>query len=448
MSKKPVVFIHGNGDSSLSWSVQMNRFKAAGYDSLHAIDLKPAENASCLLYAKQIKSFVEEVIEKTKSKQVDIIGHSLGVTSIRAFLKIESGAGLIDHAVLIAGANHGLPAADGARLADPEGKIYAQGVELHTANPPFLSQLNQPEECYGNVKYMCIYGPQDDFYTFYEDSPTLKGADNRMIEGLGHFGLRDSEDTFKLALAFFEGKADKLDIGKKSMVLPTQPYGEYEMLAGPFKGARWNFKKDKTYSYSFAESVESGTFTFDENKSPQWINLTCTKSNSGKTGEISGIYKISATGFQMRIALSEPGGARPESISMLPAYDKIVEYVKPEKLIGKWDGIDLGFMASAGYQSLKLSVDSSSNFELSGKNTMVPDAECVVTGKITFSDKVEPNQINFYVEQSNNQFYTAGDMLPGIIRFGNGTIETRFGSFIFGLPRSPAFDLPAKLKKV
>ncbi len=452
MGKLPIVFIHGNGDSAAVWETQMARFKDAGYNSLHAVNLDPPGNESCIFYADQVKNFVDDVIEKTGESKIDIIAHSLAVTTVRHYIKFLKGAEKTNHAILIAGGNHGLPAADGAKAADPEGKIYKQGVELNTfANPKFLENLNNPEECYGDVKYMTISSPHDDFYVFYEDSPQLDGADNRVLAGLGHFGLRDSENTFKLIKAFLEDNAANLDIGKRKLKLPENPYGDFEMLAqlpnSVPKGAKYIFKENGTYEYTDPNESAKGSYIIDTDKSPYWIDLDQTESSSGKTGKIKGIYKLSATGLQMRITFGVPEGERPSTIALLPVFDKVIEKTPVDIIQGNWKPKQLGFLASAGYTNLTLKFTNDGKFHLSGDNMISEQGHCDVKGSFNVTTKIEPNQINMFVEESNDQLYMAGDMLPGIFELNGNELSLRFGSFLFGLPRAPALDMPCILEK-
>ena len=135
--KQPVVFIHGNGDNASGsampmggWVTSRNYFKTKGYkpSELYAVNYgkSGAMNAALNYHAapniSKIYRFIVAVKNYSGQAKVDVIAHSLGVTSVRAAVKggtykeytgtsVYLGAainGIIDTFVGISGANRGL----------------------------------------------------------------------------------------------------------------------------------------------------------------------------------------------------------------------------------------------------------------------------------------------------------------------------------------------------
>lgn len=120
-SRTPIVFVHGNGDEAKNWDYPSSTDAASVYDALRADGysdcelfgitwLSSGQRASPQLNAHQssqgnrIADFLWDVKAYTGSSQVDIVGHSMGVTvalegidanglwsSIRRFVGISGG---------------------------------------------------------------------------------------------------------------------------------------------------------------------------------------------------------------------------------------------------------------------------------------------------------------------------------------------------------------------
>lgn len=127
----PVVFVHGNGDNATSWDAPTfkvsgyakppysvyQQFKAAGYKDceLYGVTyLSEADRSSPQLVYEQkpeyaiVEKFIKAVMRHTGQNKVDIVSHSLGVSTAMAALTYYSGWGSVRRFVNIAGALHGL----------------------------------------------------------------------------------------------------------------------------------------------------------------------------------------------------------------------------------------------------------------------------------------------------------------------------------------------------
>lgn len=238
----PVIFVHGNHSDAVDWYGVADQFRAAGYtdQELWAISYNglggqvdgapivcacpPSQKALDYLarpdvapYAAQggpyaandvnvpdLYSFTLAVLRYTGARQVQMVGHSLGVGVIRKTL--------FDHRALykqvsavvsIAGGNHGTSLCRGL-----ETTLYScDEVAPGTA---WLNRLNGIGEAPGPTKWMSIYNGSNDLDPFFlqtatfddRQSPALKGAVNLTYPDAYHSDLRVRPDIVATYLAF------------------------------------------------------------------------------------------------------------------------------------------------------------------------------------------------------------------------------------------------------
>ncbi len=200
----PVVFVHGNGDSSALWINNIWRFEANGYkrNQLFAIDF-PYPNArsddskpqpfrsSAEDQMKELAAYVTQVLKATRRRKVALVGSSRGGNAIRSFLKNGGGAEVVSHAVLCGTPNKGIVISDSLLV----------GSEFNGAFP-FLKGLNAgPDDLIPGVELMAIRSDKNDKYSQPDgrfigapgkptgvsyDASELRGAKNVVLEGLDH----------------------------------------------------------------------------------------------------------------------------------------------------------------------------------------------------------------------------------------------------------------------
>jgi pimeloyl-ACP methyl ester carboxylesterase len=270
--RTPVIFVHGNNDTP--FPTTCNPF----FGKMHAVAQYLADHGyapselwglgyqgdQCDLLADQthrsatahtaaanvddLRRFVHAVLDFTGAREVDIVGHSLGVVVAREWLRQDRGAKRqVRRLVAIDGPNHGiincspspanywqLPALGGFT---PSSAIC---VELGSPDTPFLQRLNRHEAPRGvrtlvirNADTSFVYFPiqdgvlvpvpaQDSFgkATDFSGSARLKDVRELNLTGQGvhdpilgttHLGILNSPDTWAATLRFLRRHDDDRD---------------------------------------------------------------------------------------------------------------------------------------------------------------------------------------------------------------------------------------------
>lgn len=219
----PVVFVHGNGDSSALWINNLWRFEANGYkrNQLFAIDFvypnarsddsKPQPyRSSAEDQMKELTSFVIQVLKATRRRKVALVGSSRGGNAIRSMLK-NGGADLVSHAVLCGTPNKGIVISE----------TLLPGSEFNGAYP-FLKGLNAgADDLVPGVGMMAIRSDRNDKYSQPDgrfigaagkptgvsyDASELRGARNVVLDGLDHREVAFNKLAFAAMFEHIAGK--------------------------------------------------------------------------------------------------------------------------------------------------------------------------------------------------------------------------------------------------
>lgn len=220
----PVVFVHGNGDTSALWINNLWRFETNGYkaDRLFAIDFalpfariddgKPQPlRSSTDDQREELAAFVAQVRAQTRRRKVALIASSRGGNAVRNYLKNGGGAAFVGHAVLCGTPNKGVVASDS----------QLPGSEFN-GRAPFLERLNAgPNDLIAGVELMAIRSDKNDKYSQPDarfvgapgkptgvgfDSSELRGARTVVLEGLDHRETAFHKLAFAAQFEFIVGK--------------------------------------------------------------------------------------------------------------------------------------------------------------------------------------------------------------------------------------------------
>jgi pimeloyl-ACP methyl ester carboxylesterase len=262
VSRTPVIFLHGNNDTPyatacnpygnvhdmaqyfLDHGYRVSELWGLGYQGDQCdLGANPTNRSgpahSTLANVPDLRAFVHSVLAYTGAKRIDIVGHSLGVTLAREWLRQDHAYHVVRHLVAIDGPNHGivdcspsplnyfaLPALGGFT---PDSAVCGEYGTDHT---PFLSTLNRGDETKGPTRYLVIrnadtsfvyFAAQDGFFAplpaedstgaphDFSESARLRGAAELDLTGQGrydpflgtaHLGIANSPQTWAAALDF------------------------------------------------------------------------------------------------------------------------------------------------------------------------------------------------------------------------------------------------------
>ena len=262
--RTPVIFLHGNNDTPFPTScnpfgyvhAMAQYFADHGYDPAELWGLgyqgdqcdlittptnRSGEAHSTVANVPDLDAFVRALLAYTGAKRVDIVGHSLGVTLAREWMREDHAAHLVRRLVAIDGPNHGivncspsplnyfqLPANGGFT---PDSAVCREYGSDHT---PLLAALNRGHETKGPTRYLVIRNADTSFVYFsaldgvfppvpaedrdgkphdFSASAKLKGADEVDLTGQGqydgilgtaHLGILNSPDAWSAALRFLQ----------------------------------------------------------------------------------------------------------------------------------------------------------------------------------------------------------------------------------------------------
>jgi pimeloyl-ACP methyl ester carboxylesterase len=262
VERRPVILLHGNNDTPfptvcnpfgdvhdlaqalLASGYAESELWGLGYQGDQCDLLTSPTNRSGVAHSTvanvpDLRAFVREVLRFTGAKQVDIVGHSLGGTLAREWMRQDHAYKLVGRLVTIASPNHGIincspnplnywqaPALGGFT---PDSAIC---TEYGAKKTPFLERLNRGREARHPTRYLAIYNVDSDFVYIdrpdglfgpvpaedrngrvhdFSRSPLLEGAPEVGLTGQGrydpilgtaHLGILASPETWALVVEF------------------------------------------------------------------------------------------------------------------------------------------------------------------------------------------------------------------------------------------------------
>ena len=263
VARTPVIFLHGNNDVPFATACSANGrihafaqyFADRGYapSELWGLGYQgdqcdlAADNTRRSAFAHtatanvpDLRRFVEAVLDYTGAKEVDIVGHSLGVVVAREWIRQDRAQRLVRRLVAVDGPNHGIVNCSPNplnyyQLVAFGGFVPASAVcqELGSPNTAFLKRLNRVDETPGSTRTLVIrnadtsfvyFSRQDGFFTpvpaedmfgkpvDFSNSASLHGAHQLDLFGQGvfdisglraaHLGILNSPQTWAASFDF------------------------------------------------------------------------------------------------------------------------------------------------------------------------------------------------------------------------------------------------------
>jgi pimeloyl-ACP methyl ester carboxylesterase len=258
VKRVPVIFLHGNNDTPFPTNCNgaygdvqafAQYFADHGYapselwglgyqgdqcDLLMDQNHRSQYAHSTIGNEPDLDAFVREVLRFTGAERVDIVGHSLGVTLARHWMRTEGTYDLVRALVGVDGPNHGII------NCSPDPQNFWQHVggfapssaicqEYGSDRTPLLRALNRRDETPGPTKYLMIRNSDTSFVYFdrqdgilppvpaedwdgkphdFSRSAALRGARNisvtaqgkyDMAMGASHLGIINSPDVWAIA---------------------------------------------------------------------------------------------------------------------------------------------------------------------------------------------------------------------------------------------------------
>jgi pimeloyl-ACP methyl ester carboxylesterase len=262
VSRTPVIFLHGNNDTPYATAcnpygrvqAMAQYFADNGYatSELWALGyqgdqcdlpgdqtIRSSQAHTDAANVPDLRHFIHAVLAYTGAKEVDIVGHSLGVTLAREWVRQDHAQRLVRRFVAIDGPNHGIincsPSPDNYWQLPANGGFTPSSAvcqELGSPDTPFLRRLNHSAENMGSTRILVIrnldtsfvYLPVQDGYiapvpavdaygnpTDFSQSARLAKAKDLGLTGqgaydpylaTGHLGILNSPSTWQAAFEF------------------------------------------------------------------------------------------------------------------------------------------------------------------------------------------------------------------------------------------------------
>ncbi len=178
----PVVLVEGTFESmAKNWATMSPYLKSQGY-CIFALDYGTTYGVQATgpiaTSAQQLKSFVSKVLNATKAKKVDLVGHSQGGMMPRYYMHFLGGATKVKHLVGIAPSNHGTTS---PLMPPPTFPITAicQACLDQQAGSAFLTTLNAGGDTVPGPFYTVISTTHDEVVTPYT-SQALAGPSSQV----------------------------------------------------------------------------------------------------------------------------------------------------------------------------------------------------------------------------------------------------------------------------
>ena len=176
----PVLLVPGYGGSMTSLEVLARRLRLAGR-AAQVVTMPNAGTGDLAGQAEVLNSAVRQVISRTGSTSVDIVGYSAGGVVVRLWALDDNGRHLARRVVTLGSPHHGTNlAALAQNLAGDQCQMACQQLVPHS---PLLNHLNAGDETPDGPEWVSIWSTVDQTVT-PPDSARLAGAVNLPVQSV------------------------------------------------------------------------------------------------------------------------------------------------------------------------------------------------------------------------------------------------------------------------
>jgi triacylglycerol lipase len=187
----PIIFVHGFLSDSTIWTSMIGRFRADGWTDRELVNWSYDYSLSNVVIARQLAAKVDSVLAATGASHVNLVTHSMGSLSARAYVRDQLAgsdtATRVDAIVSLAGTNHGTALA-----------AFCASVSCQEMRPgsAFLTNLNAGDETWGTPRYATWWSACDEAVV-PQTSTVLAGAENTQTACLGHSEIYRSQAVYE-----------------------------------------------------------------------------------------------------------------------------------------------------------------------------------------------------------------------------------------------------------
>lgn len=173
---RPVILLHGYLMGRANFIVLANRLSLAGLGPLYGFEYWSLGKVAGA--AHRLSLFIEEVCARSGSRQVDLVGHSMGGMVARYYVTAASGAPRVVNLVTI-GSPHRGTAFSRFGVGDPAVELDRESVLIRR-----LAAMPLPE----GLRVTSIWSRADGLVSSRR-AAALDGADEIVYDDLGHLAL-------------------------------------------------------------------------------------------------------------------------------------------------------------------------------------------------------------------------------------------------------------------
>jgi len=128
--------------------------------------------------ADELDEFVEQVRSDTGADRVDLVGHSQGGIVGRYYIRSLGGDAVVDAMISLGAPHYGSELADALSMGGMWDCMYFATCRQATTTSPFLRELNEPDDTWGDIDYTNITTTADQLIVPYRNA-LLRSQDGR-----------------------------------------------------------------------------------------------------------------------------------------------------------------------------------------------------------------------------------------------------------------------------